>query len=416
MALQDFENLLQRTMGLDTASIGTAAVESAIKTRLSACQLADLGAYWEFIASSPAELQRLIEAIVVPETWFFRDREAFGALAQFVVERWLPAYAGGTLRLLSLPCSSGEEAYTMSMALLDAGFPSSLRRIDAVDISHQALRLAENAVYGRNSFRGEDLAFRERHFAMTAQGYLASEAVREGVHFQHGNLLADDFLPGTAVYDGIFCRNLLIYFDRETQKRAVLVLQRLLKPDGILFVGPAEYGLVLDHDFVSAQASLVFGFRRRCGSVRKGSPASAVRPIPRPPVAPTSSSSAPATPRTAPRAVTLTTLPASIRSAQQEAFRLADQGRFTDASKRCAEDLCEHGPSAQTYFLMGLIRAAGGALAKADEYYRKALYLDRDHQDTLAHRVLLLEKLGQVAGARVLRERLRRLLKKEGAA
>src|SRR5437660_5043000 len=132
MVLADFENLLKETMGLDVASIGSSAIERAVEKRLLACELQETHAYWERVRASASELQELIEAVVVPETWFFRDRKAFAALVRVVQEEWLRTHPEGVLRLLSLPCSTGEEPYAMAMALRDAGVPAHRFRVDAV--------------------------------------------------------------------------------------------------------------------------------------------------------------------------------------------------------------------------------------------------------------------------------------------
>ncbi len=255
MGIADFENLLKASMGLNVASIGSSAIERAVQERLGACNLEDPRAYWERVRDSDAELQELIEAVVVPETWFFRGRESLAALARLAHEEWLRR-PDCVLSLLSLPCSTGEEPYSMAMALLDASIPADRFRIDAVDISTRVLTQAGRAVYGRNSFRGHELAFRDRHFEATAHGYRLSETVRRQVRFQQGNLFAAGFLPGVELYDVIFCRNVLIYFDRATQDRAIVVLKRLLKPNGVLFVAAAETGLPSSHDFVSANLPL----------------------------------------------------------------------------------------------------------------------------------------------------------------
>lgn len=262
MASPDFARLLRQSMGLDAASIGLAAIDRAVGARQSICGLKDPRAYWERVHASGAELQELIEAVVVPETWFFRDREAFAMLARMVRDEWLPTHAEGVLRLLTLPSSTGEEPYSIAMALLDAGVPANRFRLHAVDISARALALAERAVYGNNSFRGNELEFRGRHFEATPAGYRLSPIVRQQVNFERSNLLAADLLPGVEIYDVIFCRNLLIYFDRRTQERAIKVLERLLASNGVLFVAPSETGLLLSHDFVSARVPLAFAFRK----------------------------------------------------------------------------------------------------------------------------------------------------------
>jgi chemotaxis protein methyltransferase WspC len=415
MALNDFEHLLKASIGLDAGSVGESSIERAVQERLSACALPDRHAYWERVRSSGTELQALIEEVIVPETWFFRDREAFAVLASIGHEKWLRASTDGVLRLLSLPSSTGEEPYSMSMALLDTGVPAARFRIDAVDVSARAIAQAERAVYGRNSFRGQDLAFRDRHFEATDLGYRPSDSIRRQVHFRQGNLLAADFLPGLDLYDVIFCRNLLIYFDRATQDRAVIVLQRLLTSNGMLFVAPSETGLLLCHDFVSAKIPLAFAFRKSGAGRRDPKPAA--RPVRRSTPFRVAS---PAPGRESPPATrekltaTLPPLPSTERRAGMqagldEAVRLANQGSLVEAATCCEQHVQRYGPSANAFHLLGLVRDAAGNPTDASRYYRKALYLDPEHHDTLVHFAFLVEQQGDRAGAQVLRNRARRV-------
>jgi chemotaxis protein methyltransferase WspC len=150
----------------------------------------------------------------------------------------------------------------MAMALLDAGVPSARFQVDAMDISLRALERAAAAVYGRNSFRGSGTAGREHHFETASGGKRVCQRVRRQVRFRHGNLLQLPYLPGRDRFDVIFCRNLLIYFDRSVQDRAIAALGALLKPEGLLFVGSSEGGLALSHDYVSAKLPMAFAFRR----------------------------------------------------------------------------------------------------------------------------------------------------------
>jgi len=319
--------------------------------------------------------------------------------------------------LLSLPSSTGEEPYSMAMALLDAGFPANRFRVDAVDISARALARAGHAVYGKNSFRGNELGFRDRHFEATAHGYRLSDAVRRQVQFQQGNLLAAGFLPGVESYDVIFCRNVLIYFDRAAQDRALTVLVRLLTPKGVLFVAPSETGLLLGHNFIPTNMPRAFAFRKAGVMPREPKP-TAARPVKR------SSARRQVVPPVP--ALYLTHAPPAIASAVtqthrsidraaepevgiDEATRLADQGRLVEATACCEEHLRQHGPSANAFHLMGLVRDATGNQPEASDYYRKALYLDPNHHEALIHLALLMEKKGNTAGAQLLRNRARRL-------
>jgi chemotaxis protein methyltransferase WspC len=260
MAESGFERLLKETIGLDAAVIGSSAIDRAVAERQQACRLPAADAYWDHLRASESELQELIDAVIVPETWFFRDREAFAALAGPVVRSWSTERV---LRLLSVPCSTGEEPYSIAMALLDAGLAPARFHIDAVDVSERALAKARRAVFGRSSFRGESLAFRDRYFDEDGNGWRLAPHVCAQVTFQQSNLLDAAFLRDAEPYDVIFCRNLLIYFDRPTQDRATAVLARLLAPDGFLFVGPSETGLLLAHQFPSTKLPLAFAIRGR---------------------------------------------------------------------------------------------------------------------------------------------------------
>lgn len=415
MANIELMDLLKQKIGLDSTSIGSTAIERALQVRMSACKLQHEQEYLELLLVRDSELQELIEAVVVPETWFFRDREAFAAMTRLVHEEWLPSHPEGMLRVLSLPCSTGEEPYSIAMALLDAGMPAKRFLVDAIDISERVLQLAQRALYGRNSFRGKDLSFRDCHFEAQANEYRLSKVVRQQVRFQHGNLFHADFLPGSAIYDVIYCRNLLIYFDSATQKRAIQILTRLLTAKGFLFLGPSETSLAPPGDFVSLRVPMAFGFRRTLDAPQ--SPKSKHAPPPKKSsysgsrrVAGTCRPPAPTAFR--PTVAAARPQPASQPSHLEEARRLADRGLLSEAIKHCEDHLRREGPSAQAYYLLGLIEDAKGKYAQAKDAYRKALYLNPNHYETLIHLALLLENQKDVAGAEALNARARRLLQR----
>ena len=403
--------LLKEKMGLDAESIGVASVARAVRQRLAALGLKDVKVYWEQLISFERELQELIEAIVIPETWFFRDSEAFAALVHVVREEWLPKHAEGTLRILSLPCSTGEEPFSVAMALLDSGLPSSRFHVDAIDISTRAIAWAERGIYGKNSFRGNDLSFRDRYFKAAERGYRLSDAVRPQVQFRHGNLLSAGWLHGADGYDAIFCRNVLIYFDRVTQCRAVEVLGRLLTSSGLLFVGPSEAGLLLDHGFASAGIPLAFAFRRRGGSVPQ--PRSGRRVSPATLVAKTSRAN-PSKPtpiaRPQPEPIPAPNIAAAAEHWMEQAHRLANQGKLVEALQYCEQNSRRQPASAETYHLVGLLHDSAGRVREAAEQYRKALYLDPQHSEALVHLAVALQKQGDAPGAQRLLERANRRL------
>jgi chemotaxis protein methyltransferase WspC len=409
-AQTDFETLLKETMGLDPVSVGSPTIERAVRLRMSELRMAHRDEYWQRVRGSEDELQELIEAVVVPETWFFRDREAFVALARLMTEEWLPAHRTATLRLLSVPCSTGEEPYSMVMALLDAGFPGDRIKVDAVDISARALELAGRGEYGLNSFRGGDMAFRERYFQNSARGYSLAERLHGTVTFRQGNLLASEFALGQEPYDVIFCRNLLIYFDRSTQERIMRTLGSLLGPTGFLFVGGAETFLAARSGFTSVNQAMSFAFRKASADSLEPAdpPPPQLKPIevlhPR----------TPHTAKVAPLPPPVPSPPVAPACGLATARKLADAGRLREAAECCESHIQQQGPSSGAYYLLGLVRDALGDRQSAAECYRKLLYLEPEHVEALMHLSLLTESQGDSAAAQRLRERVRRIESRAG--
>ncbi len=423
MSLAAIEELLKNTMGLDAHTIGVSSIHRAAQQRMGACGHGDdATAYFQLLRASKAELEALIEAVVVPETWFFRDQRPFDALKRFVQEEWLPNHFAQQLRILSVPCSSGEEAYSIAMALCDLGFPEAKLHIDAVDISRENLVRAQRAQYRNNSFRGQKLGFRQRYFTPVGDEYLLEERIRRQVNFQQANLLDASFLHMAEPYDIVFCRNLLIYFNRPTQDRALQILRRLLKDDGVLFIGHAEAGLFLQNWKVSNRYPSAFAFRKSNDERRaverpdfslprrRQKPKSVLNKSARPPVArATTYSAAPAkqaTPAPAP------TADATLK----EALHLANHGHLAEAADLCEQQLRLHGPSAQAYYLLGLVREATGLSEEAEGFWRKAIYLDPKHVEALTHLALLCERNGDDKAAQLLYRRAKRAAPDTGSS
>ncbi|MCU6618358.1 chemotaxis protein CheR [Achromobacter sp. 77] len=419
--IEEFSGLLKRRMGLDSGSIGQAAVERAVRHRMHAAGVDDEQDYLMRVQAWPDEMQQLIEAVIVPETWFFRYPESQVAMATLARERlFAPGCENRVLRVLSVPCSSGEEPYSIAMALLDAGVPAHRFQVDAVDISVRMVEFAQRAVYGRNSFRGGDLAFRDRHFSEVPEGHQLAARVRGQVRFQPGNLFDPNLLAGAAPYDFVFCRNLLIYFDMATQERAVQVLRRFAREDGLLFVGPAETSLLTGRRLPAVPLPRSFAFRATPAPAPVESPTPARAPLagqrplvhawtpPRRPVA-----QAPAPRLPVPHAA-IADVPSAQGAGQaaqaslREIAALADLGRVRDAMAQCQAHLDIHGASAEALHLQGLLLDAQGQSRQAQAAYRKALYLDPNHREALLHLAALVASDGDQEGARRLQARAAR--------
>ncbi|NPT54547.1 CheR family methyltransferase [Paraburkholderia elongata] len=470
-----FTDLLHRTIGLDAASLGHSAIERAVDQRAAAWCAdghadATLADYWEAAQASPAMVQALVETVVVPETWFYRDADAFKALARLAHERLDERGTALPLRILSLPCSTGEEPYTIAMTLLDAGIDTAHMRIDAMDISERSLAVAQRAVYSRNSFRGNAFPFRDAHFTRTEDGWRLAPRIVDTVRFSHANLMQLD-ATALGVYDFVFCRNVLIYFNRDAQQTALHALNDVLAENGTLFVGPAETGLLMRHGMQSAKIPLAFAFHRPAPAEVQlngwhtaplaTAAALAMTHSPVPTLAPLQVFSAEpfawpdsvartpfstGSPRTFfngtpqhaklndmlqhtppngmsermvnplkatsqshdPTQPQITSPTNAARDTLQAAHALADAGRLTEAANAINVYLEQHAPHAEAFYLLGVLADASGDTNLARGQYRKALYLDPQHAEALAHLATLLELEGDRNGARLLMQRASR--------
>lgn len=409
---QRFFDFLKERIGLDVASVGPAIIERAVRQRSIAQQALSTDHYWQTLQGSRDEQQALIEAVIVPETWFFRYPESFATLAKLAVSRLAQLKGMRALRILSLPCSTGEEPYSIAMALFDAGLAPHQFKVDGFDVSPLSVERARQAVYGKNSFRGQHGDFRERHFTAEDERYSLSERVREQVRLQVGNLLDPTLLAHEPPYDFVFCRNLLIYFDQPTQRQVFEVLKRLTHVEGVLFIGPAEGSLLGRLGMRSIGIAQSFAFSRHNEPEPEPAPAfvpsalparQPVRSIAPPVRSRPFSSAAVASQRPAPtRPVSdATTLLASIAA-------LANEGKSAEARAACEHYLDTHEPVAQVFYWLGLLSDVAGSALEAQGFYRKALYLDPQHAESLAHLAALLAFQGDVAGARRLQERAAR--------
>ncbi len=404
------EAWLEADTGLVADKLGPGQVARIARERIAATGCADAAAYVALLASTPAERLKFVAGVVVPETWFFRDRGAFDGLARHVTGPWSSRHLAGVFRVLSAPCSSGEEAYSLAMALRMALHSPARFAVDAVDISRKNIARAAVGIYGKNSFRGIDLAFRDLFFdRLPNDAWHVHDAVRAPVSFGQANLLADDFAIGRPLYDAIFCRNLLIYFDRTTQTRAFRALNRLLADDGLLAVGPAEAVLALDHGFSPQPGASMFLFRKASAAAISKLPAKIPpRPLPRrrsrPPMP------APASPAKA------MPVPAIVSPPLEKLRALADAGKLVEAAALGASLLHTKGASAELCYLVAVVADAAGEARRAEEFYRKALYLAPGHSEAMAHLALIAERKGDVRAASALRARAHRAAEIEEVA
>jgi chemotaxis protein methyltransferase CheR len=220
-------------------------LDSRIRSRIRELGLVSLRDYSLYLRSHPereAELGRLASLITNNETYFFRETNQFEILIQHVIPPLRDQLKSRPLKILCAGCSSGEEAYSLVIALQNAGLQTAgfTWEIDAHDVDGEQIATGRAAVYDANSLRACDDGSRRRYFTAVAGRYRLKDRHREGVRFFETNLIAPKWGLGRGVFDAVFCRNMLIYFTPPALTRVINLFAQVLRPGGYLMLGHSE--------------------------------------------------------------------------------------------------------------------------------------------------------------------------------
>jgi len=276
--------------------------ERRLRERLMALGLADYEDYCALLARDPLELGMLVQDLTTNKTHFFRDRAQFRALRDTVLpglvearnldvmRTWgsgAPSSAPGrnpamSIRIWSSGCSTGEEAYSIAFMLLDTvRYPRAWDlEVLATDINRAVLDTARRGVYGDDAVRELEPDVRDRYMRHGGDGWKVRDDARSAVAFREGNIKELSGPGGrrtlvvsdpagrsvrrdlTEYFDVIFCRNVMIYFDRDAQQRLVDALYGCLKPGGFLFTGDSEPLHLFSHGFTRAHSGEALYYRK----------------------------------------------------------------------------------------------------------------------------------------------------------
>jgi len=419
------ERLLADRIGLDVASVGEGLIVRGVQNRMDQLGVRRLEDYERILLTHGDEVQALIEEVVIPESWFFRDDRPFATFREFARAGWVDQPPRGPISVLCLPCAAGEEPYSVVIALLELGLPRERFEVVAVDISERSIRRASAGMYSANAFRGMDPRLQTAYFTGHQGRYLLKVAVRSMVRFVPGNILDPALLGVGPGFDVVFCRNLLIYFDDSARSKAFANLDRLTANGGLLFLGHADRpdGAVATRftsyadrgSFVSQkQSQAPAPAPTPSAPPRGGRPASPARPRSHP-----ASVAPPPVPRVEPiprPAPVVTAAPVDRVAALAQAASLADQGRYIEATKLVRAHLGQGTLDAGAHFLLGIIHQAAGDRPAAEAELTKAVYLDPEHDEALLALALLARRKGDVAAEALFRRRADRVRARKGRA
>ncbi|HEV7299993.1 MAG TPA: protein-glutamate O-methyltransferase [Tepidisphaeraceae bacterium] len=238
-------------------------VQARIAKRLRATDLNSVSAYLDFVEAdkSGAEFTTLIDAISTNLTSFFRENKHFQHLSKVLLPGLLERRRKSgdrRLRCWSAGCSSGEEPYTLAITLMEAIEAAGQSpaewdvKVLATDISTRVLGIAREGVYEKARVESVPPAIKNKYFRPERQDgeavFRVADALRASVRFRHLNLMQEPW-PFDATFDFIFCRNVMIYFDKPTQEKLVGRYWGCLESGGLLFTGHSESLTGINHKF-----------------------------------------------------------------------------------------------------------------------------------------------------------------------
>lgn len=215
-----------------------------VEQRLAALGFSSVEEYLNYLKhwdGSRREFEELVSAITVNETYFFREFPQLQAFAEHCLPEVVERKNAGRVRILSAGCSTGEEAYTLSIICQEMLDPPHAFSIDALDIDYRALEKAKKGVYEERAVRDIPRVYLEKYFEKTREGWVVKEAVRRGVTFHKVNLSDREALLAVGRgFDFVFCRNVLIYFSDDSRRKVVETFYAMMNPGGYIFLGHSE--------------------------------------------------------------------------------------------------------------------------------------------------------------------------------
>ncbi|WP_374348177.1 protein-glutamate O-methyltransferase CheR [Chitinimonas sp.] len=235
-----YQALVERLTGIHLAPIKRAMLYGRLSRRLRECGLNNFSEYFRLIddGGDPDERQTAVDLITTNETYFFREPKHFDALRN----QLLPGLTGRPLRVWSAACASGEEVYSIAMTLAAELGEQAAWEVLGSDISARMLANARRGLYPADRAKHIPPDYLKRFCLRGVDEYsgtiLVQRALRSRVQLGRINLIMP--LPELGLFDLIFLRNVIIYFDAEVKRRVVQAIVRKLKPGGWLIVGHSE--------------------------------------------------------------------------------------------------------------------------------------------------------------------------------
>ena len=250
--------LLSRRTGVDFSQYKQSTILRRVDKRIETLRLPDLKNYYQYIKKQPFEIDRLFETVLIGVTEFFRDKDDFAALSEQLTNIMNQKSKDDSLRVWSVGCSTGQEAYSIAIAiqeLFEERDSNFQLQIFASDIDERALNTARKGVFDSEAVASLRPEILEKYFNKVDDGYEVKKTIKQHILFSRHDITND---PPFVKQDLVICRNLLIYFNNHLQKEALHAFNYALNPNGLLFLGKSESINVAKELFEKIEGTKIF--------------------------------------------------------------------------------------------------------------------------------------------------------------
>jgi len=391
--INTLKEYMQKTIGLNPDSLCQNIWLSSIHKRMKATNCQSVEEYFHEKLKGIKETQELVELLTIPETWFFREQEAFDYFKEHLQKFYVDKPLAKPLHILCLPASTGEEPYSIAISLLDAGMRSGQFMIEGVDVSRQGLKFAERGCYGLNAFRKIQPQELSEHFVEGEEGYQIVDRIKKMVRFRYGNAMEPaSILPGHT-FDFIFCRNLLIYLTQDVQRQLLHYFRSSLEQNGRLILGAAELDKARHVGFIPEYSGKCCAFRKPLTEEKRLEEKQAFF-------------------QRCKNGELIETMDAAMEKKSEmdqemrnEVKKMANEGRVDEALINIDSYLKKFPFDAKGYFLKGLIQHSRRNEAEAEEAFKNALYLDPKQKESLTYLSLIYTGRNEPEKAKLYKKR-----------
>lgn len=256
---EKFKDIVYQESGICFNSVNRVVLEARINDNIKKLQLSSFDDYYKLLKTSQSEMRNFLDSVTTNLTKFFRNDAHFKAFNEHVLPEILKRKsASKSLKIWCAGCSTGEEPYSVAMSILEnPGFRSWNVKISASDLSLKSLVTAKAGRYRSDKLDKVDPKIKEKYFDKVADDYVVKDSVKKLIRFDYHNLKNKSSFENM---DVIFCRNVIIYFDAESQQQTIDRFYNALGEDGYLYIGHSEslFGMKTQFQFNKVGTAIVY--------------------------------------------------------------------------------------------------------------------------------------------------------------